>query len=110
VGTTVIKLEANLEWLVGPVGQGSRWMAVCEPMDLAIEALTQEELPGMINETLQLVLTELLRENELDSFLTDRGWTARNLNSVQPDDDVEFEVPWTSVNRGSVGDIERVLN
>lgn len=110
MNTMVVKVEATILWQFRSIGSGTRWMAVCEPLQLAVEALSRDELPGMINETLQLVLTDLLRENELDGFLREHGWTAKDLHKVGPTDDVEFDIPWTSDSRGSSVDIPRVLN
>jgi hypothetical protein len=60
-----------------------------------MEAESLDELHSVIEEALQLLLTDLLRDNELDAFLRERGWNAVNLpGKVIPGEEVRFDVPW----------------
>lgn len=96
---TVIEIQAQVPWQARQTAS-SRWIAICEPMNLSTEANSLDELYSVINETMQLVLTDLLEDNELDSYLRDRGWTALNMPS-HVSADVEFNVPWHLVAEGA---------
>jgi hypothetical protein len=104
---TVVKLEATVQWMTRQSTTSTRWIGVCEPMRLSMEAESLDELHGVINETMQLLLTDLLRDNELDAFLRDQGWTAQNLPESASEDDVRFDVPWEMITQGTPIDSER---
>lgn len=105
--TVTVTLEAQIQWHAKPSDTSKRWIGICEPMNLAMEADSLDELHSVINETLDLVLTDLLRENELEAYLRARGWHAINM-PANPRQDVNFEVPWELiVAGGSRRDSER---
>ena len=54
-------------------------------------------LHSVIEETIQLLLTDLLLDNELDQFLREHGWTANNVPPQTNAGDVRFDVPWQLV-------------
>jgi hypothetical protein len=95
-----IEGQAQLEWhaTVGPSG---RWIGVCKAMNLASEAESLDELYSVINETMQLMLFDLLADNELDRFLKDHGWKAMHLpHHVKNPEDIQFRVPWSLIAKG----------
>jgi len=47
-----------------------------------------------IGHTLDAMLRDLLRSNELDKFLRDHGWTAMGQIPAQLSKDVKFDVPF----------------
>lgn len=106
----VVKLEANIQWHTRPSTTSARWIGVCEPMNLSMEAETLDELHSVIEETMQLVLTDLLRENELQEYLEEHGWRASNLDSATVNDDVAFDVPWQMITERPPLDSERRVN
>ena len=77
-------------------------------MNLTAEAESLDELYSVIDETIQLVLVDILRDNELDRFLRDRGWRAVNLPTApNPGEQVDFDVPWDLIAEGSRGSERR---
>ena len=86
--------SAQLQWHVRRSVTSKRWIGVCEPMNLVLEADTLDELHGVIEEALQLLFTDLFQDNELETFLRDRGWKANNIPPQLNADDVQFDVPW----------------
>jgi hypothetical protein len=102
-----LHLQANLQWRARQNPDTSRWIGICDPMNLSMEAATLDELHGVINETIQLVLTDLLHDNELDAYLKAHGWTATNLHDVRIEEDVCFDVPWELIADGSRANSER---
>ena len=101
-----VTLQAQIQWHAKPSDTSKRWIGICEPMNLAMEADSLDELHSVINETLNLVLTDLLRENELETYLRERGWRAVNM-PANPKQDVDFEVPWELIVAGGRRDSER---
>ncbi len=90
-----IEGQAQLQWRAHRSGSSKRWIGICDALKLVTEADTLDELHSVIDEAIQLLLTDLLVDNELDQFLRERGWKAANLptraNVQQP---VQFSVPW----------------
>ena len=88
----VVHIDAEIPWRIDR-GNGDRWVAICDPLELTVESETWAELMEDIALTLDAMLRDLLSCNELDQFLRDRGWTAHG-----PTDDaadaVRFDVPF----------------
>src|SRR5262245_12205200 len=91
--------RAQVQWRAQRQSSG-RWSAVCQPMNLGTEADSLDELHSVINEAMQLLLVDLLKDNELEAFLREHGWQARVPAGVDPSA-VEFNVPWQLVADGS---------
>jgi hypothetical protein len=85
-------IDADIAWRATRSPWSNRWVGVCEAMNLTTEAESLDELHRVIDETFHLFLSDLLRDQELKTYLREHGWRAANL----PDhhEDVEFEVPW----------------
>ena len=92
-----IEGKAQLQWRANRSASSKRWIGVCDALGLVTEADTLDELHSVIDETIQLVLTDLLRDNELDQFLRERGWKALNVPARANANDVQFNVPWQLV-------------
>lgn len=99
-----IEVATKIEWLARQTVSG-RWVGVCESLNLATEADSLDELHSVINESIQLLMVDLLEDDELSSYLHARGWHASNLPAVH-DGDVEFDVPWHLIAEGRL-DTER---
>ena len=76
-------------------------------MNLVMEADTLDELYSVIDEAIQLMLVDLLRDNELDQFLREHGWNAPNVPLQVKPEDVKFDVPWELIAEGARNDSER---
>lgn len=102
------KGQAKLQW-VTLRGKSSkkRIIGVCEPMNLAVEADSLDELYGLIPETLHLMLFDLLVDNELDRFLREIGWQVQGEMPAKPTDDLRFNVPWQLVVPGEMNGRQR---
>lgn len=91
---TVIRIEVDgqVQWRVTKTDT-DRWLAVCDPFGLCMEANSLDDLHANINETIQLLFEDLFEDGELEEFLTARGWTAKPI-VPETDRDVAFEVPF----------------
>ena len=99
--TVTVQIQAQLEWRAGRSPTSGRWVAVCDAMNLAMEADSLDELHSLIHESIQLMLTDLLEDDELDAFLNERGWSAAGVPAPQQRRDVSFDVPWELIAAGS---------
>jgi hypothetical protein len=88
-----IEVKHRLQWLATQTPSGN-WIGICEPMNLSMEAKSLDELWNIIPETINLLFQDLLGDNELDSFLKERGWRAASIPAKPALKDVEFNVPW----------------
>ena len=105
--TVAIKLNGNLQWHASQSASSKRWIGVCAPLNLAMEAESLDELHSVINETTHALMHDLLSDNELDAFLRERGWTASNIPVGTNAEDVNFAVPWQLVAEGDRGSERR---
>ena len=94
-----IQGQVQIQWRAERAPSG-RWIAVCQPMNLVTEADSLDELHSVINEAMQLLLVDLLRDNELEAFLRAHGWKARLPVAANPAD-VQFNVPWQLIAEGA---------
>lgn len=104
--TIEITVKGKVDWQVRRSSTSRRWIATCQPLDLILEADSLDEMHSVIAEAIELLLTDLLLDRELDEFLRERGWTARNVPSTDIPEDVKFNLPWHMIAEGN-GDPER---
>lgn len=93
-----IQGHAQLQWRAER-GTSGRWVGICDAMKLVTEAESLDDLRSVIDETMQVVLTDLLRDNELQQFLRDHGWQAQLPQQADPEE-VRFNVPWELIAQG----------
>ncbi len=89
----LVRVEANLGLTCFRVKSG-KWIGICEPLKLTVQAETWNELLESFGETLDAVLGDLLAANELRQFFRDKGWVASD-PIPRRDGRVRFDVPFT---------------
>jgi hypothetical protein len=87
-----VRIEAKLQWGCFRAKGGS-WIGVCDPLKLTVQADTWAELMEDIGHTLDAMLSDLLKTNELDKFLREHGWQVRGTIPHRPKN-VRFDVPF----------------
>lgn len=98
-----IQVQSTLEWRSYRSDSTGRWIGECAALNLAMEAESLDELHSLIAEAIQLLLTDLLADDELERYLAERGWQAVNMPNFRPQDGVEFNVPWELIAEGARG-------
>ncbi len=88
----VVRINADLQWRY-TVGKGGNYVAVCDPLQLTLQAETWAELMEDTSEVLNSIFHDLLDSNELDRFLRDKGWSLAN-HVPNKTEDVQFDVPF----------------
>jgi hypothetical protein len=90
----VIRIDVNgqITWEVAKSSAG-HWIGVCRPLGLTMEGATLDELYASINDSFQLLLTDLMASGELDAFLRNHGWRLAS-QAVRQQGEVEFDVPF----------------
>ena len=89
---TVVRVDAKLVWQVRQDKDGD-WLAICDPLGLTLQGETWSDLMEDISLTLDAMLKDLLKSNELNQFLRERGW---KLLGPVPElrEDLRFDVPF----------------
>jgi hypothetical protein len=87
-----IKVQATLQWFGKRAERTGRLIAVCDPLGIAVEADTEEELQSLMAETTHMLFVDLIEDDEFDQFLRERGWTA-NGRTQAPQEEVDIRVP-----------------
>ena len=96
-----IVLKAQIQWRATFRDASKRWIGICDPMNLAVEADSLDELYSVIDETMHVVLLDLLLDDELDRYLQERGWQARGAPVAAKTEDIKFDVPWELIAEGA---------
>jgi hypothetical protein len=102
-----IELESRLAWRARRSPTSDRWIGECPELNLVIEADSESELRSLIPESIHLLFSDLLADDELDQFLRERGWRAHHMPSPTERDDVRFDVPWELIAESARRDPER---
>ncbi|HEY3695152.1 hypothetical protein [Phenylobacterium sp.] len=85
-------MNATLQWFAKRADRSGRLIAVCDPLGIAIEADSEDELRSLMEESTELLFKDLIEDDEFDQFLRDRGWTASNGHQIGTEE-VNFRVP-----------------
>ena len=93
-----MRVQANVPWQVE--SSDDSWIGVCEPLKLTVEADTYGGLMESISETLDAVLADLMKSNELPRFLQSHGWRLITPLPTQVED-VRFDVPFIPAMMGT---------
>lgn len=98
--------QATVQWQATKSALSKRFVGVCQPMNLSVEANSLDELYSLIPETIHLLMHDLLIDNELQPFLKEIGWRFPG-ELPKPTEDVRIQVPWELVVSGEMGDTTR---
>jgi len=94
-----VEINATLQWVFFKDDASQRWIAVCDPLGLTIEAETHTELRENIEDGLNLLFLDLVRENEFEGYLRQRGWSVTGRHPAAGEK-VRFDVPFELVSKG----------
>lgn len=95
-----VNIAANVLWRWAKSSTSERYIAICDELNLVLEADSEEELQGLIPEAMHLLMTDLLVDNEINQYLREKGWQARNLPD-RLDGDIKFDVPFELIAEGA---------
>ena len=92
--TVVVEIAGQAEWKCFRA-KGGNWVAVCDPLHLTVQSETWANLVEDIAHTMNDMFVDLLKSNELEQFLRDRGWqpVGRPLGALKPAN-VWFDLPF----------------
>jgi predicted RNase H-like HicB family nuclease len=106
--TTVVVIQGSLPWAVQETRE-KNWVAVCQPLGLSVEGADREELMASIDESIQMIFTDLLESGELEDFLRSHGWKlqvpVRELRAMK---NPHFEVPMELLFNDRSGSARRI--
>ena len=91
----LVQVEANLAWEVFQDPQSGRWIGVCRPLNLNAVGETWIEFQQNAAEAIQLLLTDLFEDGELDAFLRSNHWQPRTQLPAPGTAVPRFDVPFT---------------
>jgi hypothetical protein len=88
-----VRVEANIVFRAYQNHDGV-WTAVCDPLGLTVEGDSWTDVWKSADESLNILLRDLLKRNELSSFLRARGWSMARPHHVKRTSRVRFDVPF----------------
>lgn len=94
----IININAKLAWSIHTDRESRELIAACAPLGLVMHGKDVPDLQASINETLNLLFRNLMKEGELDAFLCQHGWSKAEV-PIELNDGSEpsFNVPWELV-------------
>ena len=72
----VVQVQGQVRWEFYQDAKSGRWIAVCQPLALVLEADSHTELRENIEDSLRLFLRSVFADGQFASFLKERGWVA----------------------------------
>lgn len=90
-----VVIEAKIEWQVGRATSGN-WIGVCQPLRLTLQSDTWASLMEDIGLALDGLLREMMKSNELETFLREHGWKPIGALPSRHER-VRFDVPFIPV-------------
>lgn len=88
-----VVIQGKVSWRAFMDDATGTWIAVCDPMKLTARGDTWSDMADDCNDIIQNVLTDLLHEGELDTFLSKQGWRRMTAVPVMPHTPVHFDLP-----------------
>ena len=104
-----VNVNGQVQWQVTKDDRSGRFIGVCPPLGLTIEAESHRELMENISDSLHLLMMTMLQQGELDRFLRDRGWTAKT-QDIKNASSVFFDVPIELITQRSQNDFARKVH
>jgi predicted RNase H-like HicB family nuclease len=89
----LVQIEGNVAWMWRK-GSGGNYVAVCDPLNITLQAPSYSELMEVIAETLDALLKDLMESDELEQFVQDHGWSMIAPIPARPKD-MRFDVPFS---------------
>ncbi len=92
---SVIRVQAQIQWNAFRDPSNEFWVAVCEPLKLTVQGETWSVLVESISDTLDIILTDLVKTGTFERFMETHGWkiqTPLPANTNRLRFDVPFEV------------------
>lgn len=72
----VVSLEGQLTWKYCHDPKTQKWVAICEPFRITLQADSFPELRESMSESIDAMLTELWSTGDLEPFLEEHGWAS----------------------------------
>lgn len=104
-----VSIEAKVAWRAAYSPSSRRWIGVCDELNIATEAGSLDELHTLIPESISLLLSDLVEDDEFERYLRDKGWQLAGEAPHGEAGDLEFDLPWHMITEGNCG-IERVAH
>ena len=90
----VITIQANVRWRAERGENPERWVGFCDELGITTEAGSLDELHSLIPEAISILLADLLEDNELDTFLSVKGWEYSEKTDMRASHPSEVHIPW----------------
>lgn len=91
----VVQIDANVAWQYAQDPKSGASIGICPDLNLNAIGDTWIELQEAIAETMNLLLTDLFENGELQAFLRQNGWQVHSGSLPRPGKSVRFDVPLT---------------
>jgi hypothetical protein len=106
----MVQVQAKIQWEFYQDPASKRWIAVCEPLGLTIEADSHTELRENIEDSLRLFMRSIFADGQFERFMRERGWVAQNIPQNVAPQDIGFDVPIELIARKASNGAKRAVH
>ena len=104
----VVQVQAQIQWEFYQDPISKRWIAICRPLKLVLEADTNTELRENIEDSLNLFMRSIFADGQFEQFMREHGWVAQNLPRNVDPRTIKFDIPIELIARkAAVNDFAR---
>ena len=89
----VVQVQAQIQWEFYQDPTSRRWIAICRPLKLVLEADSHTELRENIEDSLRLFMESIFADGQFERFMSEHGWVAHNVPRNVDPRNVRFDVP-----------------
>lgn len=89
----MVRIKAELTWAVTQDPESGVYIGICEAVNLNAMGETFADFQQSASDALNLLLTDLFEDDELEQFLVDRGWSTET-SLPDPNGVPTFDVPF----------------
>jgi hypothetical protein len=75
-GAAVVSIEAEIPWVYAQDPETKRFVAVCNALNITLEADSVTELLPLITESMDKLFSVIAADGSIDEFLRARNWEA----------------------------------
>ena len=95
MSTTIINVQAKVQWNYCLDPKSKQWIAACDMLGLVVSEERFEALGTAMNNALDTLFRELMAEGELDAFLKKHGWKKQG-EPPKKNGRVHFDIPFNT--------------
>lgn len=106
----IVQVQGQVRWEFYQDAASRRWIAVCKPLNLTIEADSHTELRENIEDSIRLFMKSIFADGEFHRFMSEHGWIVSSIPENVAANDIRFDVPIELIAKAAANGPSRQLH